>query len=54
MKHDLFNQKPVLWREQNDLAKKIGDARKKSEKHQLVALLCESLARMTEKPRHRH
>jgi hypothetical protein len=50
---DLFAQKPSQWREQSELASKIGQARKKAEKHQLVSLLCASLARMTEKPRYR-
>jgi hypothetical protein len=53
LKRDLFNNPPPAWREQEAIAVKIGQARKKAEKHQLVSLLCASLARMTEKPRHR-
>lgn len=53
MKQDLFNCPPAAWREQAELAEKIAQARKKAEKHQLVSLLCASLARMTEKPKHR-
>jgi hypothetical protein len=53
VKHDLFNSAPPKWREQDVIAEKIGQARKKAEKHQLVSLLCASLARMTEKPKHR-
>jgi hypothetical protein len=49
----LFTTPPAKWLEQADLARKIGQARKKSEKHQLVTLLCASLARMTEKPKYR-
>lgn len=53
MKHDLFNNPPPKWREQVEIAEKIAQARKKAEKHQLVTLLCASLARMTEKPKYR-
>lgn len=53
MKRDLFNAPPAKWREQAELAGKIAQTRKKAEKHQLVTLLCASLARMTEKPKHR-
>lgn len=53
MKRDLLNQEPAKWRDQDELAQKIGRTRKKAEKHQLVTLLCDSLARMTEKPKHR-
>ncbi len=53
MKRDLFNCPPPAWREQAAIAEKIGQTRKKAEKHQLVTLLCASLARMTEKPKHR-
>jgi hypothetical protein len=53
VKRDLFNAPPAMWREQSDLAGKIAQARKKAEKHQLVTLLCASLACMTEKPKHR-
>jgi hypothetical protein len=53
MKRDLFNCPSDKWREQSELASKIGQARKKAEKRQLVSLLCASLARMTEKPRYR-
>jgi hypothetical protein len=53
MKRDLLNQAPTKWRDQAALAQKIGQTRKKAEKHQLVTLLCDSLARMTEKPKHR-
>lgn len=52
MKHDLFNQPSSTWLEQSELARKIAQA-KKAEKSQLVSLLCTSLARMTEKPKHR-
>lgn len=50
---DLFTQKSSQWREQASIAEKIGQTHKKAEKHQLVTLLCASLARMTEKPKHR-
>lgn len=53
MKRDLLNREPAKWRDQDELAQKIGHTRKKAEKHQLVTLLCDSLARMTEKPKHR-
>ena len=53
MKHDLFNVPSPTWREQSELAEKIAQASRKAEKHQLVSLLCASLARMTEKPKHR-
>lgn len=53
MKRDLLNPAPAKWRDQDSLAKKIGQTRKKAEKDQLVTLLCDSLARMTEKPKHR-
>ncbi|MFM0503929.1 hypothetical protein [Paraburkholderia caffeinilytica] len=53
MSPDLFNHPPPAWLEQSELARKIAQARKKAEKHQLVSLLCTSLARMTEKPKHR-
>jgi hypothetical protein len=53
MSADLFNAAPTKWREQDDLAKKIGQARNKTERHQLTSLLCASLARMTAKPRYR-
>lgn len=49
----LLPHRPSKWREQDDLARKIGQTRKKSEKSQIVTLLCQSLARMTEKPRYR-
>ncbi len=52
MKRDLLNAPPAKWREQSDLAAKIGQARK-AEKSQLVTLLCASLAQMTEKPKYR-
>ncbi|MFM0044083.1 hypothetical protein [Paraburkholderia sediminicola] len=52
MKRDLFNAPSPTWIEQSELASKIARA-KKAEKPQLVALLCASLARMTEKPKHR-
>lgn len=52
MKRDLFSSKPAKWIEQSELAAKIAQARK-AEKSQLVTLLCASLARMTEKPKHR-
>jgi hypothetical protein len=53
MKRDLLNPLPAKWRSQHDLASKIGQTRKKAEKDQLVTLLCDSLARKTEKPKHR-
>lgn len=53
MKRDLFNAPPAKWLEQSELADKISQARKKAEKQQLVSILCASLARMTEKPKHR-
>lgn len=53
MKRNLFTAAPDKWREQDAIAQKIGRARKKTEKSQLVTLLCASLARMTEKPKHR-
>jgi hypothetical protein len=53
MKRDLLNPTPAKWRDQVALAHKIGQTRKKAEKQQLVTLLCDSLARMTEKPKHR-
>jgi len=53
MKRDLLNQAPAKWLEQDALAAKVRLARRKSEKDQLVTLLCASLARMTEKPKHR-
>jgi hypothetical protein len=53
MKPDLFTNPPPTWREQTDLADKIVQAQRKAEKHQLVTLLCASLARMTEKPKYR-
>lgn len=53
MTSDLFNNPSPTWREQAEIAEKIAQARKKEEKHQLVSLLCASLARMTEKPKHR-
>jgi hypothetical protein len=53
MKRDLFNPVQAKWLEQDALASKISQARKKAEKQQLVTLLCASLARMTEKPKHR-
>lgn len=53
MKRDLLNPAPAKWRDQDNLAQKIGQTRKKVEKDQLVTLLCDSLARMTEKPKHR-
>lgn len=52
MKRDLFNAAPAKWLEQSELAAKIAQARK-TEKSQLVTLLCASLARMTEKPKYR-
>ncbi|WP_186308604.1 hypothetical protein [Paraburkholderia sp. BCC1885] len=52
MKRDLFNAPSPTWLEQSELARKIAQA-KKVEKSQLVTLLCASLARMTEKPKHR-
>lgn len=52
MKRDLLNPAPAKWRDQDNLAQKIGQTRKKAEKDQLVTLLCDSLARMTEKPKH--
>jgi hypothetical protein len=53
MKCDLFSEPSPKWREQSEIAGKIAQTRKKTEKHQLVSLLCASLARMTEKPKHR-
>jgi hypothetical protein len=53
MKRDLLNAPSPKWIEQAELASKIARARKKTEKQQLVSLLCASLARMTEKPKHR-
>jgi hypothetical protein len=53
MKRDFLNPAPAKWRNQDELARKIGQTRKKAEKYQLVTLLCDSLARMTEKPKHR-
>jgi hypothetical protein len=53
MKRDLFSAPSPRWIEQAELAGKIAQACKKSEKNQLVSLLCASLARMTEKPKHR-
>lgn len=53
MKRDLFSVPPAKWLEQSELARKIAQAHRKVEKHQLVTLLCASLARMTEKPKHR-
>jgi hypothetical protein len=52
LKRDLFNIPSPTWRDQTELASKIAQARK-TEKLQLVSLLCASLARMTEKPKHR-
>lgn len=51
MKHDLLNPIPLMWIEQNELARKIGSARRKDEKQQIATLLCQSLARMTDKPK---
>jgi hypothetical protein len=53
MKPDLLNPIPSVWREQNELARKIGAARHKNEKQQIATLLCQSLARMTDKPKGR-
>jgi hypothetical protein len=53
VKRDLFNALSPTWREQLAIAEKIAQAHKKTEKHQLVSLLCASLARMTEKPKYR-
>lgn len=53
MRRDLFSAPSPKWIEQAELAGKIAQARKQSEKQQLVSLLCASLARMTEKPKHR-
>jgi hypothetical protein len=53
MKRDLLSQPPAKWRDQDELARKVGQTRKKAEKDQIVSLLCDSLARMTEKPKHR-
>jgi hypothetical protein len=53
MKRDLFNPPPAKWREQDELARKIGQAGKKAEKHQIASLLCSSLAAMTAKPKSR-
>lgn len=52
MKRDLFNAPSPKWIEQAELAGKIAQAHK-AEESQLVSLLCTSLARMTEKPKHR-
>lgn len=53
MKRDLLNPPPAKWREQDDLASKVSQARNKTEKHQLVTLLCASLACMTAKTKNR-
>lgn len=53
MKRDLLNMKTPEQERQMDLASKIARTRKKAEKHQLVTLLCASLAQMTEKPKYR-
>ena len=50
---DLLNPPPAKWIEQEDLARKVSQARNKMQKDQIVTLLCTSLARMTEKPRYR-
>lgn len=52
-KRDLFSDPPARWREQEALARKVSQARSKTQKDQIVTLLCQSLARMTEKPRYR-
>ena len=49
----LFSLPSPKWREQQHLAQKIGQTRSKTQKDQIVTLLCQSLARMTEKPRYR-
>jgi hypothetical protein len=53
VKRDLFSPMPAVWLEQDALARKVAQSRIKKEKDQIVTLLCASLARMTEKPRHR-
>jgi hypothetical protein len=53
MKRDLLNPPPAKWRDQDELAKKIGQTGKKAEKQQIATLLCGSLAAMTAKPKHR-
>jgi hypothetical protein len=53
MTRDLLNHAPSKWLEQDELARKVREARSKAQKDQIVTLLCASLARMTEKPRYR-
>lgn len=53
MTRDLLNPAPTKWLEQETLARKVSQARSKTQKDQIVTLLCNSLARMTEKPRYR-
>jgi hypothetical protein len=51
MIRDLLNPAPSKWLEQDDLARKVREARSKAQKDQIVTLLCASLMKMTEKPR---